>query len=304
MDVLWNGEKIPNTHFNDVVVHDNEGGLSDSLDLLIADPDDFWIQWEPNKGDVITVNSDGFGSGKMYYDGYDISDEGVKLTALSIPNNAKDQDVKSWEKISFLALAKEVCGYMGLSLKTYGIKNYTYNRVDQNDDEGYIKLLNRLCLREGYSLKVNDGIAVIFDEKTYESQIASIRFRKSDFVGKFRFASISAPLASACTAMYGEYEFTYKAAGVYGPKIMLKSEPIYSLAEAQRYSRNYLRQRNKNESLGYFPVKFNSGIAAGITVNLSDLGIASGEWYIKRVDHSELNDISHVFVRRKIEGDY
>jgi len=305
MDILWNEDKIPNYHFNDAIVHDNEGGIADSLDLILTDPEEFWLQWNPGKGDLIQINADGFHSGKMYYDGYDISASGHKLMALSIPHKAKSQDSKSWEKISFITLANELCGLIGLSLKTYDITNYTYSRVEQKDEEGYIGLLNRLCLREGYSLKVNDGKAVIFNEKKFENQTPDITIKRSDFVSEeYRFLSVSAQLASACVAKYGNIEYTYEASGVYGPKITLMDEPFYDLSEAQRYAKNKLRHRNKNESLGYFPVKFNPGLAAGITINLTGLGSASGTWYIKRVDHSKLNDVSHVFVRRAIEGDY
>ena len=304
MDVLWNGEKIPNSNFEDVVVYDNEGGMADSIDLLIADPENFWMQWKPTKGDLLTVSADGFSSGKMYYDGYDISSENFKLSALSIPKTSKGQELKSWENISFLAIAKEVCSSIGLSLTAYGVTDYTYSRIDRKDEEGHIGFLNRLCLREGNSLKVNDGNAVIFHEKTYESKTPGISYKKSDFAGQFRFASISAPLASACTAKYGTFEYTFTDSSIYGPKITIVDEPIYSIAEAQRYSKNYLRQRNKNEFLGYYPVKFNPGMAAGITVSLTGLGVASGEWYIKRVAHNIMSQVSHAFVRRAIEGDY
>lgn len=304
MDVLWNGEKIPSTHFNDAIIHDNEGGIADSLDLLPADPDDFWLQWKPNKGDVIEVNADGFRSGKMYYDGYQISGEEHRITALSIPYKAKSQDSKSWEKISFLTLARELCGYIGLKLVTYDIIDYTYSRVEQKDEEGYIGLLNRLCIREGYSLKVNDGNAVIFNEKIFENKVPGISYKRTDFVGDPQFTSLSASLASACVAKYGGLEYTFEATGIYGPKITLSEEPFYNLAEAQRFAKNKLRQRNKNESMGFFPVPFNPGIAAGVTVELLNLGAASGHWYIMRVDHSKLNDVSYVFVRRAIEGGY
>ena len=90
------------------------------------------------------------------------------LNARSLPAKSRTADTTTWENVRFIKIASDLALLSGLELVTYGITDYEYTRFDRKQ-ESPIKSLNRLCVLEGYCLKITNGQAVVYNEKIFEN---------------------------------------------------------------------------------------------------------------------------------------
>lgn len=308
MKLLWNGENIePKVDIQDVIMHDQAGGLADSIDIIFPDPDQAWAKWQPRKGDKVEVVVDGYSTGLMYFDGWEIDGQLFKAMAISTPEKSKSEAYRAWDEATFMEISKDVATACGLTLETYNITNYTYDRVEQKGS-GNLGFLKFLCDREGYSLKCNNGKAVIFCEKAFENKASVKTIRRDQMIGKPLFKSLAVDLKARGIIKYYDsknnlLEYAYDAPGIYGGILRLNGHAA-SIGEAERFVKAGLRQANKNENYGHFAIQLDTTIAAAVNIDIADLGAADGKWYLTRVDHSLLNGYTFCWCRRAIEGDY
>jgi len=308
MKLLWNGENIePKVDIQDIIMHDQAGGLADSIDIIFPDPEQAWAKWQPQKGDEIEVSVDGYSTGLMYFDGWIIEGQTYKAMAISSPEKGKSEAFRAWNEATFMEIAREVAAACGLSLETYDIADHTYDRVEQKGS-GNLLFLKCLCEREGYCLKCNNGKAVVFGEKAFECKTSVKTISKSQMVGRSIFKSIAIDLKAQGIIKYYDsgnnlLEYTHNVPEMYGGTLRV-TEHAASIGEAERFLKAALRQANKNESQGFFTVQLDTTIAAAVNINIEDLGAADGKWYLTRVDHSLLNGYTYCWCRKGIEGDY
>lgn len=308
MKLLWNGENIePKVDIQDIIMHDRAGGLADSIDILFPDPEQAWVKWKPQKGDKIEALVDGYSSGVMYFDGWEINGKTFKAMAISTPEKGKSEAFRAWNGATFIEISKDIAAACGLSLDTYGIVNYTYDRVEQKGS-GNLKFLKYLCDREGYCLKCNNGKAVIFGEKVFENKTSVKTIFRSQMVGDPNFKSVAIDLKSRGIIKYYDsknslVEYSYDTPGIYGG-ILRINEPAASIGEAERFVKAALRQFNKEENKGFYIMQLDTTIAAAVNIDIAQLGAANGKWYLYRVDHSLLNGYTYCWCRKAIEGDY
>jgi hypothetical protein len=283
---------------------DNAGRKADSIELLLADTENQWSAWGPKKGDEIEISESGFSSGTMYIDELWQLKGMFKIRAIATPLDSKTPKFRSWENIQFLKVAEDLVEDAGLVLQTFNIQNYTYDRVDQlweND----IECLNRLCIREGYALKISNGKAIIYDEKQQENTDSITTLYKANFIGDYAFGTVTNGLKQKCILNFMDSngkvinsEFSCNIAG----GILKKGDRVSNQAEADRFVIGYLRDKNIYEYIGNVEININSNLAAGNIVTVDDVGMFDGIYYIDSIVHKLAQERSKLILRKPLEG--
>ncbi|WP_069997749.1 phage late control D family protein [Cellulosilyticum sp. I15G10I2] len=295
MQLIYEGKDITkDIDIRTADLTDCSGGKFDSIILEINNPTNDWSRWKPQKSHELELRKDGFSSGKMFIAIVKQQDGLIILKAIPIKKESKEKRTKSWENVTFLELLNEFAGKHGLSLKTYGIQNYLYNRVNQVDETDFA-FLNKRCMIEGYILKVSNNQLVIFDEKSMESQ-NGITLAASDIVGNFKYDNKDT--YGAVRIVYGNIDNTFKSPSGTGEALLIANLEVNSIGEAQRFAKNILRNSNKYEHMIAFDTKLNTNIAAGSSLSLSGLGLSDGKYYIYQIIDKMVNDKTTFFLRQ------
>ncbi|PNT91293.1 phage late control D family protein [Clostridium thermosuccinogenes] len=302
MQLIYNGKDITAAvDVNKADIIDTAGGRADSLELCMSDTEGIWSSWKPQKNDTVKVIQDGFSSGLMYVDELEQQRGFYIIRALSIPQESKTHRTKSWEEVRFLEFAGEIAARYGFTLQTYGVENYLYSRLDQNDQADFEFLAFR-CMLEGYALKITDKKVVIYDERYMESQEAVKTVYLLDFDGNFKFKNKSNGIYGACRVVYGSIKSEYKASGIYGPVLDIPNIALSSQAEADRYAKNILRYHNKYEQTGKCTIQLDTGLAAGNSIQITGVGMADGKQFCEQVIHKLVEGKTVLNLRRPLEG--
>ncbi len=302
MKVIYENVEI-NVQVSECIITDNMGGKADSLAITFADIKNECRKWPFEKNHVVEVIEPPFSTGKMYVDEFGCGPGTYTIRALSTRKKIKTKYTRTWEKVRFLTLAKDLLKEEGLKLETYGeIKDYEHLRVDQIEKNN-IDFLNERCILEGYNLKICDGKAIIIAESFLEQQRESTIFNPSMFVGKYEFKCTSKDIYSGCEISYNSGKFIR---GRYisrnnGEVLKLRNIMVSDSYEADRFAKNILKFHNKYEITGIFYLNKNTNIAAGITVKIEDLDLFNGKYIIERVYQELIQGKTKVKVRKVLE---
>jgi uncharacterized protein len=304
LQIIYQDKDITNAvEVRSASITDNAGGIADSVDITFADTEKLWGKWKPQKNDTVRLKNDGFDSGIMFVDELQQERGIFTIRALSIPQEAKTEKTRTWEQVRFLELALDICKNNGFTLQTFGVENWLYERVDQIDTADFTFLSQR-CILEGYVLKLTDNKAVIYSEKYLESLATVKTLYLEDVDGKYNYINKSQKVYQSCRITYSniQYEFTPPNAPA-GPILKINNLPVSSLAEAERFSKNLLRYRNKNEIELKFSIEMDAGLAAGSMLAIENFGMPDGNYFISRVIQDAMNKRRTSFVLRKtLEG--
>ena len=282
---------------------DTAGGRADSLELRFSDTKGIWSEWKPSKNDKIQISENGLSSGTMYIDELEQLRGMFIIRALSIPQDAKTHNTKSWESIRFLEFATEIASKHGFSVETYGIENYLYNRVDQFEQSDFEFLAWR-CLIEGFMLKTFDRKVVIYSQDFIE-KIPSVKsIPISCFDGDYKFKSKSTGIYSGCQASCNGIKVVFKPQKkVFGALLKCNNIHFSSVNEGNRFARNLLKSENKYETTGAFATKLDTGLSAGSNIDISGIGIADGKYFCEQIRHDMVSSGKSTFrVRKPLEG--
>lgn len=306
MKLIYEGTDITNSvEIKKADIHDNAGGVADSINLSFADTQGLWSQWKPQKGESIELQQDSFSSGKMFIRLWKQKPGEFLLQASSIPLSISTNNTRSWENIRFLKLAQDLAQNSGLSLQVYSVTDWNYDWVDQVEERD-IKLLSRLCIREGYRLKISDGKAIIYGERDMEQIEPAAIIYKHDMIGAYEFTSSTDKLKSSCIIRYMDMsgsvlQHRQTVQGVSGGTLKI-NERVGNLGEAERFSKAYLRYVNKFETTGYVTIKLNTRLAAGNTIGVQGVGLADGKYFIEKAIHKILSNKTVLTLRKPLEG--
>ncbi len=303
MQIIYQGKDITNSvEVKSASITDNAGGVADSVDITFADTDKLWGKWSPQKNDTVQIKHEGFDSGVMFVDELQQERGIYTIRALSIPQSAKSENTKTWEEVRFLELALDCCKNNGFTLQTYGVENQLYERVDQIDTPDFAFLSQR-CLLEGYVLKLTNNKAVIYSEKHFESLTSAKTIYIEGVYGNYKYCNSSRGIYQSCRITYGNFKFEYVPNNApSGPILKVNKIPVYSVAEAERYSMNMLRYHNKHEIELKFATEIEVGVAAGNVVTITSFGILDGAYFVHKLIHDVVNKKTYYTLRKKLEG--
>ena len=288
------------------LIHDRAGGKADNVELIFPDDDKIWDKWKPQKGDTVRIKTGFYDTGKMYVDEIIPKSGTFEINAISIPLNTKEKKTRIWRDVQLFQVANDCASELGLTLKTYYVENYTYKTVSQVNETG-LEFLVKICKREGYSVKICDGALILFSEKEMESVTTSAQITPDDVYAGYEFIT-SNDTAKAVTVSFqpsrGDMiKATAEDPSVDGGAIKI-NEFMTSQQEAERWSKGYLRNKNKSFKTAYIPMKYFTEVAGGSTISVEGFGSYDGTYFI---DHLVLNVMikkTIIYAHRIIEGGY
>lgn len=281
------------------VICDNSGGKADTAKLVLSNTTKIWTEYPPIKGDKIELIYDDFQTGLMYIDEFNLGRGLIVIKAIATPLNAKKRRNKSWQNISFKQIATELSHEIGLDTEFFNIQDYSYQYLE-NKNMNNMGFLNKLCILEGYKLKIFNSKAVIYDEKFFEDTATVSSFSESYFIGDYNFTCKNSEIYASCTVKHEEYEYTQTSKRITNAGDLEIKIKVNNLGEAERFSKNILRYYNKDEFTGSFKVNL-TPIASGSTVNILDLGAFNGKNFIEKVEHNLIKNTSKITVRKVLE---
>gem|GEM_PF-719403 len=307
MNIIYNGIDITNSvEPLKINLIDNAGGVPDSIECIFSDIDGLWSKWKPLKNDTFEIKQEGYSTGIMYIDELIQRDGRFQLKALSIPQHSKTARSQGWENVRFLEFVTEIAGRYDFTVQTYGIKNHVYQRVDQIEQADF-SFLSYRCMLEGYALKINNKSIIIYDEHYQEQQsidaVNSVIY-KSDILNNFEFKNKSTNIFQKCliksSGASGFIKGEFEDKRIYGSTL---TKQIYcsNQSEANRYAKSYLRAFNKEMITGDFYIKLNTNYAAGTNVEVREIGIFDGKYFISRLVHDLVNSRTSIYLRKQLE---
>lgn len=302
MQLYYEGKDITNSiEIRKADITDNAGEELDSLDLILNDTKGLWSAWGPEKNNSVQIKAEGFDSGIMYIDEISQQRGSIIIRALPIKQEAKTPYNKAWDNVRFMEFCQDIAKKQSLELKTYGIENYLYPRVDQHE-QADLRFLAWRSLLEGYTLKVTNGSIVIFSEKYMENQDPIKILTPDDIDGDFFFKDKSSNIFGSCKIINKEYPYQFTDPKLFGAVLKYYDISVNSLGESERYSKGLLRAKNKFEKTLGCNIKFSSGIAAGNMITAANFGIANGKYFIYQIIHRLVENKSTLRLRKPLEG--
>lgn len=302
MKLIYKGIEI-NLNINECKVIDNIDDKADSLIISFADIQEQCRKWDFKKEDIIEIIDGNFSTGKMYVDNLLCTNGSYVIKAISLKKKSKTKKTRAWENIRFLDLAEDLTNEEGLILKTYGVENFLYKRVDQIERNN-IDFLNFRCGLENYTLKISGDKALIISEDFLKTHINSIPISKNDMIGKYKFETTSNEIIGGCEIIYNSHSLikgSYINNKFNGEILKIRDLQTYSNSEANRFAKNILKKHNKHETIGNFNIIKNTNIAAGSVINISRLNCFNGKYIVSNATHDLINNKSKLKVRKVLE---
>lgn len=301
MELIYDGVAL-DVVIKDYKINDGMGGKADSIEVKFADIKHECRKWKFKKNDIIEMVEKPFTTGKMFVDGFSCSNGEYTIIALSVKKSSKTKQTKTWEKVEFLDLARDLVEVHGYELETYGVDNFRYQRVDQIKRNN-LEFLNYRCILEGYNLKITDGKAIVISEKYLENQDTVLTLEPSQFIDNYYFNCTSNKVFGGCEISsfsngYVEGKYIIDSSL---EVLRIKDIPVFSIEEANRFAKNILRSYNKKEFTGTFSINKNNKIAAGCTINIENLDLFSGKYIIENLFET-FDGKTKLNVRRVLEG--
>jgi len=302
MQLIYEGKDITgDVEIRKADLIDNATGEFDSIELSFNDPKGLWSQWKPEKNHTIQVKESGFDSGVMYADELGQQRGLISIKALPVKQDAKTNNIKSWDNVRLLGLAQEIATKHGLTLQTYGVKDQLYTRVDQYEQTD-LEFLFKRCLLESCALKVSDGKLIVYDENYMETQTAVKTFNPDDMDGDFLFKNKSNQIFGVCKVSHKDIQYEFKAPNTYGPTLKSFDIVLGSLGEAERFSKGLLRSKNKLENTFSGVIRLDLGIASGNVLSMNNFGLADGNYFSYQVIHRLVQKRTSLRLRKPLEG--
>lgn len=217
-------------------------GAIDNVTIDFGDTRNLWDTWHPAEGDEIALEDGAARTGKMYVSTVVPQSSHFTVRAYSVPQSARERRCKSWERVRLFQLIGEVAGRHGMSYETYGLDNYEYQYVEQ-DNESDLEFLDRRLTYEGAALIAYDGKLVCYSGLWAERQEAAGELIVAPGVD-YEFRDDSARSYGSCTVTDGTVTATYTA-GDGKNLLQVIPERMSSIAEGERFAKGLLRKANR-----------------------------------------------------------
>ena len=245
-----------------------------------------------------------FDTGVLYVDNPQISGGLFRLDAISVPPSIRRPRTKVWRDVRLSEIVSDMASQAALGKQTYDIQDYYYTAISQHSETD-MAFLARVCLREGYAVKVTDGSLVVYSEKQMEAQTPQATVDKTQVAPGFDFDAGTGLLSSAEVRYFNISESRYISQTVTDPEItggaLRKNEFCSTDGEAQRWAYGYLRAANKTAHTGTIQLLQQSAYAAGSVIDLSGFDEdTNGTWFVWGVDQDAVNARTTLHLRRPL----
>ncbi len=288
----------------------------DTLVLSLQDKDGTWSKWRPKVGEKVELQLDTLKTGTLYIHKLKATNGVYHVTARSLPPYKNGLQRSEWEKITFLQLAQTVASRLGLSLKTYGVSDQSYERIYQ-DDESDLSFIRRMCHQEGYEVLIYDGSLILYEEKTLTGTPQNVSFTgKGDFdffereglrTGTVRViraqTKVEGPLAvDRSEIVFDEYEkilIDETTSRGEGRTLTYSTLKPNDEIEARRWASGLLKSANRYLKTGRFKLSLQLGLMAGSAINIqNDRASAwNGPVFLFHVKHDLKSEVSTLYFR-------
>ena len=278
---------------------DRYGGMLDDLTIAFA-TDEHSIEF--NENDELEIKTvGGFTTGIMYLDSCVGNDGKFTIKALSCRHNNKKKKSKIWHQVKLSKIIGDAAESTGLKPLLYGINDYTYTSVSQINETD-LQLLARLCKREGYSIKCDNGNLIIFNERYLESNGKPIELSKASVSNNYSFSRNGNGLSSM-TVRYFDLATKKTLSYTATDETMqsgddIRIEFLSNLNEAQRFSYGYLRDANKFYLTGMLEMPYNGNISAGTITDLTGFEEFDGRYVVYEARHDFVLEKTAIKVRK------
>lgn len=302
MQIFYQGTEITNSAKPSAcVMRDSAGGEADALSIVLSDVSGLWPRWGPERGDKMRYVNGDFDSGDLYVDNLSATSGGFRVDAVSVPPEARRQNTRIWRRVRLSEIVGDIASRCGLSAKIYGITDYTYRAISQAS-ESDIAFLSRICLREGYAVKVSGESLIVYGERQMEAQPPALTVERADVQPGYLFFRGSRQLSSVTVSCYDTisgkiYAQTARDSSAPGGAVRV-TELCENDGEAERFARGYLRAANKGARQARLTLAKQIPVAAGSTIALSGFSAGeNGNWFLSGVDQDAISNRTTVSLR-------
>jgi hypothetical protein len=281
---------------------DRYGGMLDDLTIAFA-TDGHTIEF--NENDKLEIKTDGgFSTGEMYLDSC-ISEYGkFFIKAVSCRHENKKRKSRIWHRVKLSKLISDVAMNTGLTPLLYGIEDYTYESIAQVNETD-LQFLARICKREGYSIKCDNGNLIVFNERLLESNTKALTIDIDSVVkGTYSFNRSNNGISRMTVRCFNlekmqNISYTVEDNTISGGEDC-RVEFLSDIDEAQRFSLGYLRDANKTNITGIFERHYNGRISAGTLADLTGFEDFDGRYVAYEIKNDFLREISTIKVRKTL----
>ncbi len=310
---------------------DNEEDEADDLQIQLQDREAVWLKSWLNKAvgasaaaklkisAVITPENWGGNGGNLPSGNFELdsvqasgppSTVTIKATSLAYSSPIRQtKKSKAWENYSLSGIANEIAGSGGLSCMYEASSDPFYDRREQERTSD-IEFLSDLCHDAGISLKYTDSQLVLFDQADYEGKAPVLTIRRGD--GRYTKYKLS---TGAADTQYGSCRVSYvnpaTAQCIEGTaaapgedsesgECLEITAKVKDAGEAQALAEKQLRLHNKFNRTASFTLPGNTGLVAGVTVQLEGFGGWDGKYMVKRAVHTVSNGYTTKIELRKV----
>ena len=293
-EILINGNKISIAGVQDIQIADRHGAKSDDIKLVILNNSMLNIQ----ENDSLECNFGGFKSGKMHIDRVQSDTTTTIVGAISVPIGAKEPRVRQWNKVRFFDIVNDIAIRYGLSVFYMGVTNHSYESKTQFQVSD-LAFLNKICIQEGYSLKIDNERLVIYNNELLESAPIVKEIGFNDIINnRIVFAENPNKVKSVTVKYFADRLISYTASkGNIGNHEVI-TEYVANDAEAERYAKGYLNAMRENDVTADMLISINDGISAGNCVELKDYGRYNGKYFVVECYHNPDKDQTRIIGRR------
>ena len=280
---------------------DRAGAMADNIKMLVDNASAF----QPAKGQSVAVKFGGYDTGRMAIDKVDAVTRNAVVGAVSTTAGAKKKVSRHYRKVRFFDMVNDVATATGFSVfYQSGVENRLYESVTRWC-ESPLAFLNRLCVREGYGLKIDDQRIIIYNKRTAESARPVLTITQADTIdGQVAFRD-AANTTKSLTVRY--FSLSERRNIEYTAEIPDDGEQITVVeylqdgAEAERFAKNYLTERNKSSTTATALIPINTDIAATSIITFNGFGRYDGNYFVEELCHCPLTEQTKI-TARKIKG--
>lgn len=291
--------------YSTLVLYDRLGGMFDNVLIVLSLKGNIDELENIKKDDKLSIITNDFETGSMYVNNYFIDSKLLTINSLSSKTKNKEKKSRIWRNVKLSEIIKDVSTNYGLTPKTYNIEEFVYDSISQINETD-LQMLNRVCKREGYAIKVDNDCLIIFNEREIEKSNKLITLSEDDVNIKSICFKNSEQCVNSFTLSYynfqNEMNISYTATDerMNGSSERV-SEYVKDINEAKRFAYGYLRELNKFYKIGNVTVIYNPKISAGTIFDVVGFGEFEGKYIAYEVAHDVILKVTKMKIRKLLE---